>query len=75
MEQQLRGTVRGSDGFEERAALWSNQQIRGISVSKGIALSEDQPDRNINELIDLADQRMYADKREYYIKTGRHHRH
>ena len=50
--------------FEERAALWSNQQIGGISVSKGIALSEDQPDRNINELIDLADQRMYADKRE-----------
>lgn len=63
MEQQLRGTVRGSDGFEERAALWSNQQISGISVSKGIALSEDQPDMNINELIDLADQRMYADKR------------
>ena len=61
--------------FEERAALWSNQQIRGISVSKGIALSEDQPDMNINELIDLADQRMYADKREYYIKTGKHHRH
>lgn len=60
--------------FEERAALWSNQQIRGISVSKGIALSEDQPDMNINELIDLADQRMYADKREYYIKTGKHHR-
>lgn len=73
MEQQLRGTVRGSDGFEERAALWSNQQIRGISVSKGIALSEDQPD--MNKLIDLADQRMYADKREYYIKTGKHHRH
>ena len=61
--------------FEERAALWSNQQIGGISVSKGIALSEDQPDMNINELIDLADQRMYADKREYYIKTGKHRRH
>lgn len=61
--------------FEERAASWSNQQISGISVSKGIALSEDQPDMNINELIDLADQRMYADKREYYKKTGKRHRH
>ena len=58
--------------FEQKAAAWENQQIHGISVSKGIALSEEQPDMNIYELIDLADQRMYADKREYYARTGKH---
>lgn len=58
--------------FEQKAAAWENQQIHGISVSKGIALSEEQPDMSIYELIDLADQRMYADKREYYARTGKH---
>lgn len=59
------------NAFEQQTAAWRNYQINGISVSKGIALSEEQPDMSIYELIDLADQRMYADKREYYTRTGK----
>ena len=54
--------------LNNRTRCWKGSLVSGLSISIGIAESGDG--REIDELIHLADQRMYANKAEYYEKNG-----
>lgn len=43
----------------------------GLSLSSGYAISEEHPDLSIEELINVADKMMYADKNAHYQNMGR----
>ena len=54
-------------GFNDIVASWRGEHIDSISVSAGYAVAKDNPG-NINNLISIADARMYENKRSYYSK-------
>ena len=41
-----------------------------LSVSKGVVVCKEHPDLTFDEMKDLADKRMYADKDAYYRRSG-----
>lgn len=41
-----------------------------LSVSKGLVVCKEHPDLTFDEMKDLADKRMYADKEDYYRRSG-----
>ena len=45
---------------------WQGQQIRGIHISIGKVNQSEFPEATMEELIDIADRRMYEDKQHYY---------
>lgn len=49
---------------------WHGRLVKEISISKGIAVCADYPEMDINECKSIADKLMYADKSEYYKRTG-----
>lgn len=49
---------------------WSGNMGSGVSVSCGYAALEEFPGADINELIRMADMRMYRNKSQYYQKKG-----
>ena len=53
---------------------WKGQKVPSLSMSVGIAPKREFPDKNIHELAKIADQRMYEDKRNFYISTGQDRR-
>ena len=61
------------DIFEKRKeklirslANWEGHKIKGIQVSIGKVNQMEYPDASMEELIDIADRRMYEDKQHYY---------
>lgn len=54
-----------------RCTEWHGTQIDGISLSKGISLSSENPEADLDELIALADQKMYEEKRRYHLQHGK----
>lgn len=42
----------------------------GLSLSSGYAIAEEHPDLSIEELINIADKMMYADKNAHYQNMG-----
>ena len=42
-----------------------------LSISKGVVVCKEHPDLTFDEMKDLADKRMYADKEVYYRRTGK----
>ena len=42
-----------------------------LSISKGVVVCKEHPDLTFDEMKDLADKRMYADKEDYYRRTGK----
>lgn len=54
-----------------RCTEWHGTQIDGISLSKGISLSSENPGADLDELIALADQKMYEEKRRYHLQHGK----
>ena len=42
-----------------------------LSVSKGLVVCKEHPDLTFEEMKDLADKRMYADKEDYYRRSGK----
>ena len=42
-----------------------------LSISKGVVVCKEHPDLTFDEMKDLADKRMYADKEAYYRRTGK----
>lgn len=59
--------------FEHAVAKWHGKQVLELSVSYGIACSE-QGEFSIDALISLADKRMYLNKQAYYCQTGKERR-
>ena len=53
---------------------WKGEFNISLSMSKGYAPHCEFPELNINELAKIADQRMYEDKRNFYIKSGQDRR-
>lgn len=45
-----------------------------LSISKGLVVCKEHPDLTFDEMRDLADKRMYADKEDYYRRSGKIHR-
>ena len=47
-------------------ADWHGEYIRGIAISIGMVRQKDYPNDTIEELISIADQKMYTEKQHYY---------
>lgn len=45
-----------------------------LAISKGLVVCKEHPDLTFDEMKDLADKRMYADKEEYYRRSGKKRR-
>ncbi len=65
--------VMESDVFEKRKnelvqnlAEWQGKHIKGIAISIGKVNQCEYPELSMEELIDIADRRMYEDKQHYY---------
>ena len=59
--------------FHETVAMWKGSLIDGMSISLGIASScefQDFSAEQFEELVDIADKRMYSDKALYYKGRG-----
>ena len=54
--------------FDRLAANWQGDHIRSISVARGVVRCEEFPQMGIEEILNMADRRMYENKREYYLK-------
>ena len=60
--------------LEEKTAAWHGEKNRELSISCGYVTSREFPSENLQELIRISDERMYAAKDEYYRKTGKQRR-
>ncbi len=56
--------------FNEKCASWKGKYSDALSISKGYALKSENPTLNIHELIKIADEKMYEDKKNYYEILG-----
>ena len=52
--------------FDRLAAQWQGEHIRTISASRGVVRCGEFPGLGLLEILDMADRRMYENKREYY---------
>ena len=57
---------------EVQAAVdaWKGRSVEKLSISAGYASRREFPDKDLYEVVMIADQRMYDAKREYYEKNG-----
>ena len=60
--------------FDRLSSSWRSGQVGPIFTARGVVRFEDHPDSSFQELVDLADQEMYIDKKLYYSKTERDRR-
>ena len=57
------------DRLDRTTEGWSGQQVKHLSISCGSASSREFPSGNIDQLIRISDERMYAAKAAYYART------
>ena len=60
--------------LERSINKWKGELNISLSMSKGYAPHYEFPDLSITELAKTADQRMYEDKRNFYVKSGQDRR-
>ena len=60
--------------LDKSISKWRGELNISLSMSKGYAPHYEFPDKTIEELAKTADQRMYEDKRNFYIKSGQDRR-
>lgn len=58
------------DNFERAYKTWSGHYVDSMSISYGYATRKEYEDASIEELAKKADERMYADKADYYRSKG-----
>lgn len=56
--------------FDNFVAEWRGQLVNELAVAKGIVYGVEHPHITIEEMMRLADERMYVDKNDYYTRTG-----
>jgi len=56
--------------LEENLANFDGIQIHELSMAMGIVHTEDYPEKNFDEMLKIADQLMYDDKKAYYVRKG-----
>lgn len=61
--------------LEEKVSSWRGTHIRDLSAAIGYAFSSEQGGLPLYEVIKLADERMYANKREHYSSSKHDRRH
>lgn len=66
--------ARMTEEFEETTAAWFGSIGKGLSVSYGYATAREFPAASVVEIAKVADDRMYENKREYYLRRGIDHR-
>ena len=57
---------RRKKNLEEDLKAWNGEHIQGIAISVGKAGHSEFPEATMEELIDIADRRMYVNKQHYY---------
>jgi len=62
------------DELVEKVSCWKGDLVNELAISVGTACSDEETGKNFNELLQLADERMYADKNAYYRRTGKDRR-
>lgn len=74
----LKGTRESVEGsvttFDYLTTKYKGKLISELSVSKGVVVCSEYPDLTFEELKAMADKLMYADKDEYYRRTGKNRR-
>lgn len=60
--------------FEYLTANFKGELISELTVSKGIVVCGEHPELSFEEIKAMADKLMYADKDEYYRRTGKNRR-
>lgn len=60
--------------FQKKVEAWQGKTIKSLAISVGVAYSKEHPDLSFDELVKIADQGMYEDKRLYYERTGKDRR-
>ena len=58
------------DSFLDEVNCWEGEIMKKLSVSIGIAGTDEYPGIGFTELVKIADKRMYEYKNEYYRRTG-----
>jgi len=56
--------------FKQFTAIWKGATVPSISISVGTALAEQYPGSSLRVLATIADQEMYAHKREYHQRKA-----
>ena len=74
----LKGTKESVEGsittFDYLTSKFEGKLISELSVSKGVVVCSEYPELSFEELKAMADKLMYADKDEYYRRTGKNRR-
>ena len=74
----LKGTKESIEGslttFDYLTSKYKGKLISELTVSKGVVVCSEYPDLSFDELKAMADKLMYADKDEYYRRTGKNRR-
>jgi len=60
--------------LDKAVAKYKGKRINGFSVSKGVVYTSENSGKNIAELLEIADQLMYKDKKAFYERNGRNRR-
>lgn len=60
--------------LEQNVENWTGTRIKQLAIAKGIVVCNQYPNRTLEELEKLADQFMYEDKADYYLRTGKDRR-
>lgn len=61
--------------FIELQEKWTSPEIDSISVSYGVACYRDYPNKTLEELYNIADEKMYTCKTKYYLEKKINRRH
>lgn len=56
--------------FEDTVACWSGDTVKHMAVSCGYVTKKEAEGKTIQEIVKMADQKMYAAKAEYYRNKG-----
>lgn len=74
----LKGSKENVEGsvttFDYLTSKFKGKLISELSVSKGVVVCSEHPELSLEELKAMADKLMYADKDEYYRRTGKNRR-
>ena len=62
------------DDLEKKAEAWEGTKIESLSLSIGEASRQEFEKYSIDDLVGVADKRMYANKADYYMTHGRDRR-
>lgn len=60
--------------FGHMTESWKGKLVKELYVSKGFSVCSSDSNMNFDEHMKAADRKMYADKNDFYIRTGRDRR-